>query len=169
MPTGQFTPWQIIVSTLTALYAVRNFDKILGLGCKAANFLNLTSLTALSHNHSTRATCSPGEIHSPVIDIANLIRLLSIHLHITVPHGSALDLMRDSQQQCPFDPNGSETCVRSCFLDTTSFTLTKRTRRCQPCVSSRNYACGTHTGIIASEIQSDAYSRNAPHNLGEDY
>ncbi|KAG6920304.1 hypothetical protein DXG01_005073 [Tephrocybe rancida] len=28
----RYTPWQIIVSTLTALYAVRNFDKILGLG-----------------------------------------------------------------------------------------------------------------------------------------
>ncbi|KAF5380497.1 hypothetical protein D9615_004574 [Tricholomella constricta] len=28
----RFTPWQIIVSTLTTLYAIRNFDKILGLG-----------------------------------------------------------------------------------------------------------------------------------------
>ncbi|KAH0588932.1 Hormone-sensitive lipase [Termitomyces sp. J132] len=28
----RYTPWQIIVSTLTALYAVRNFDNILGLG-----------------------------------------------------------------------------------------------------------------------------------------
>ncbi|RDB25294.1 Hormone-sensitive lipase [Hypsizygus marmoreus] len=28
----RYTPWQIIVSTLTALYAVRNFDKLLGLG-----------------------------------------------------------------------------------------------------------------------------------------
>ncbi|KAJ4483227.1 Alpha/Beta hydrolase protein [Lentinula aciculospora] len=27
----RFTPWQIIVSTLTAVYAIRNFDKILGL------------------------------------------------------------------------------------------------------------------------------------------
>ncbi|KAG7446287.1 alpha/beta-hydrolase [Guyanagaster necrorhizus] len=27
----RFTPWQLIVSTLTAIYAVRNFDKILGL------------------------------------------------------------------------------------------------------------------------------------------
>ncbi|KAJ3748948.1 Alpha/Beta hydrolase protein [Lentinula detonsa] len=27
----RFTPWQIIVSTLTAVYAMRNFDKILGL------------------------------------------------------------------------------------------------------------------------------------------
>ncbi|KAG6837502.1 hypothetical protein H0H93_008427 [Arthromyces matolae] len=29
----RFTPWQIIVSTLTTLYAIRNFDKILGLDC----------------------------------------------------------------------------------------------------------------------------------------
>ncbi|KAF8070622.1 Alpha/Beta hydrolase protein [Lyophyllum atratum] len=28
----RYTPWQIIVSTLTAVYAIRNFDKILGLG-----------------------------------------------------------------------------------------------------------------------------------------
>ncbi|EPQ57298.1 alpha/beta-hydrolase [Gloeophyllum trabeum ATCC 11539] len=28
----RFTPWQLIVSTLTAVYALRNFDKILGLG-----------------------------------------------------------------------------------------------------------------------------------------
>ncbi|THV02436.1 alpha/beta-hydrolase [Dendrothele bispora CBS 962.96] len=28
----RFTPWQIVVSTLTAMYAVRNFDKVLGLG-----------------------------------------------------------------------------------------------------------------------------------------
>ncbi|KAG9316259.1 hypothetical protein JVU11DRAFT_2287 [Chiua virens] len=30
----RFSPWQIIVSTLTAVYAVKNLDKILGLGCK---------------------------------------------------------------------------------------------------------------------------------------
>ncbi|KAH8093945.1 alpha/beta-hydrolase [Cristinia sonorae] len=30
----RFTPWQIIVSTLTGVYTVRNLDKILGLGCK---------------------------------------------------------------------------------------------------------------------------------------
>lgn len=29
--TKRFTPWQIIVSTLTAVYSIRNFDKILGL------------------------------------------------------------------------------------------------------------------------------------------
>ncbi|KAI0063628.1 alpha/beta-hydrolase [Artomyces pyxidatus] len=28
----RFTPWQIVVSTLTAVYAIRNLDKILGLG-----------------------------------------------------------------------------------------------------------------------------------------
>jgi hypothetical protein len=27
----RFTPWQIILTTLTTLYAVRNMDKILGL------------------------------------------------------------------------------------------------------------------------------------------
>lgn len=29
--TERFTPWQIILTTLTTLYAVRNMDKILGL------------------------------------------------------------------------------------------------------------------------------------------
>jgi hypothetical protein len=28
----RFTPWQIILSTLTSLYVIRNFDKILGFG-----------------------------------------------------------------------------------------------------------------------------------------
>ncbi|KAI5824551.1 hypothetical protein K523DRAFT_366154, partial [Schizophyllum commune Tattone D] len=28
----RFTPWQLIVSVLTGVYAIRNFDKILGLG-----------------------------------------------------------------------------------------------------------------------------------------
>ncbi|KAF5370750.1 hypothetical protein D9758_001917 [Tetrapyrgos nigripes] len=28
----RFTPWQIILSTLTAMYAIRNFDNVLGLG-----------------------------------------------------------------------------------------------------------------------------------------
>jgi hypothetical protein len=31
---GRFTPWQLIVSTLTGVYALRNIDKILGLGCE---------------------------------------------------------------------------------------------------------------------------------------
>ena len=30
--TGNFTPWQIIVSTLTVVYAMRNADKLVGLG-----------------------------------------------------------------------------------------------------------------------------------------
>ena len=32
--TERFSPWQIIVSTLTTIYALKNLDKILGLGCK---------------------------------------------------------------------------------------------------------------------------------------
>ena len=31
---GDFTPWQIVVSTLTAVYAMRNADKLIGLGGK---------------------------------------------------------------------------------------------------------------------------------------
>lgn len=29
--TGRFTPWQIVLSTLTGVYALKNLDKILGL------------------------------------------------------------------------------------------------------------------------------------------
>ena len=29
--TGRFTPWQIVLSTLTGVYAIKNLDKILGL------------------------------------------------------------------------------------------------------------------------------------------
>ena len=32
---GHFTPWQIVVSTLTAVYAMRNADKLIGLGGKS--------------------------------------------------------------------------------------------------------------------------------------
>ena len=32
--TERFSPWQIIVSTLTTVYALKNLDKIVGLGCK---------------------------------------------------------------------------------------------------------------------------------------
>lgn len=42
----RYTPWQIIVSTLTALYAVRNFDKILGLECKLPLLARVTMLTS---------------------------------------------------------------------------------------------------------------------------
>lgn len=37
----RFTPWQLIVSTLTGVYAVRNFDKILGLGGESSVFMGL--------------------------------------------------------------------------------------------------------------------------------
>lgn len=30
----RFTPWQIVLSTLTGVYAIRNFDKILGFNGK---------------------------------------------------------------------------------------------------------------------------------------
>ena len=56
----RYTPWQVIVSTLTALYAIRNLDKIFGLGCKS----NTTSCI-LYHlkPHSARTPCPPGELN----------------------------------------------------------------------------------------------------------
>lgn len=35
LPLERFSPWQIIVSTLTAVYAARNLDKITGFGGKS--------------------------------------------------------------------------------------------------------------------------------------
>ena len=32
--TERFSPWQLVVSTLTGVYAIRNLDKIVGLGCE---------------------------------------------------------------------------------------------------------------------------------------
>ncbi|EJD35293.1 alpha/beta-hydrolase [Auricularia subglabra TFB-10046 SS5] len=34
---SRFTPWQIVASTLTVLYALRNADNIIGLGCASAH------------------------------------------------------------------------------------------------------------------------------------
>ncbi len=58
---GRFTPWQLIVSTLTGVYAVRNLDKILGLAgrCTALVF-------AVLHAHIHISAPEP---------LANLVRL----------------------------------------------------------------------------------------------
>ena len=46
LPLERFTPWQIIVSTLTAVYSIRNLDKLLGLnGEQSSSFLLLCLLT----------------------------------------------------------------------------------------------------------------------------
>lgn len=42
-PTERFTPWQLIVSTCSILYAVRNMDSILGLGCESTHPFALTT------------------------------------------------------------------------------------------------------------------------------
>ena len=41
--TVRFSPWQIIVGTLTTMYASRNLDKLLGLGGRHASYLLLLS------------------------------------------------------------------------------------------------------------------------------
>ena len=38
--TAHFSPWQIIVGTLTAMYASRNLDKLLGLGGTRAFYIS---------------------------------------------------------------------------------------------------------------------------------
>lgn len=45
--SDDFTPWQIIVSTLTAVYAMRNADKLIGLG---GEFLISDSEASRTHN-----------------------------------------------------------------------------------------------------------------------
>jgi hypothetical protein len=39
---AKFTPWQIIVTTLSAVYAIRNVDSLLGLGCQFHSILLTT-------------------------------------------------------------------------------------------------------------------------------
>ena len=51
--TGRFTPWQIVLSTLTGVYALKNLDKILGLsGMLTSIILN----PSLKHYPSTGAS-----------------------------------------------------------------------------------------------------------------
>lgn len=45
---GNFTPWQIIVSTLTAVYAMRNADKLVGLGGKSRSDLQIPEVHPLN-------------------------------------------------------------------------------------------------------------------------
>ena len=48
----QFTPWQIVVSTLTGVYTVRHLDKILGLGCEHVCRFVQIALTDPSCHHT---------------------------------------------------------------------------------------------------------------------
>jgi hypothetical protein len=60
----QFTPWQLIVSTLTGVYAARNLDKIVGLSGKHVH-VNSYELTLI-----VAATTAPDPL-------ANLVCMLS--------------------------------------------------------------------------------------------
>lgn len=53
--TGRFTPWQIVLSTLTGVYALKNLDKILGL---SGMLTNITLNPSLRHYHSAGAFSS---------------------------------------------------------------------------------------------------------------
>lgn len=57
--TGRFTPWQLIVSTLTGVYAVRNLDKILGLagGCTAVVLAALRLTTRYQRPNHSHTLC----------------------------------------------------------------------------------------------------------------
>ena len=48
LPLERFTPWQVILSTLTAVYTLRNFDTILGLS--GALLVLLICATQLNRN-----------------------------------------------------------------------------------------------------------------------
>lgn len=54
--TGKFTPWQIIVTTLSAVYALRNADSLLGLGCQYLSCL--TEPPPPYHTHDVSTLCS---------------------------------------------------------------------------------------------------------------
>ena len=52
--TGRFTPWQIILSTLTGVYAIKNLDKILGLNGMLTTTITLSP--SLKHYPSSGAS-----------------------------------------------------------------------------------------------------------------
>lgn len=52
--TGRFTPWQVVLSTLTGVYAIRNLDKILGLSGKPTSFILNSSLKYCPSSGATR-------------------------------------------------------------------------------------------------------------------
>lgn len=39
----RFSPYQLVVGTLTLMYAIRNLDVLVGLGCKSFHFLSLSA------------------------------------------------------------------------------------------------------------------------------
>ena len=76
--TERFTPWQLIVSTLTGVYAVRNLDKILGLGGELIFALLISSMLNCSA-HSTWTTRPPCKFHAYIV-IINAARTLCLNL-----------------------------------------------------------------------------------------
>ena len=57
----RFTPWQLIVSTLTGMYAVRHLDKILGLAGEFHTHHDfvMTFIVLPQHRNRSRIWCVP--------------------------------------------------------------------------------------------------------------
>ncbi len=66
-PQEQYTPWQIIVSTLTGVYAVRNLDKILGLAGELRRIG--PSRPLISQSPSSRTAHKLGKCQPPEADM----------------------------------------------------------------------------------------------------
>lgn len=63
---GDFTPWQIIVSTLTAVYAMRNADKLIGLGGEFSSPIR-------KHYRAQFPSDSPGALRTPRVFISFIL------------------------------------------------------------------------------------------------
>lgn len=105
----RFTPWQLIVSTLTGVYAVRNLDKILGLGGEHIPIASFSPYWHLAHSTWTaRPSC---KFHLCTVSCGttlSLCQIFSIPLHTTEQHGSRQDSMPALRQLWRYAQSGYE-------------------------------------------------------------
>ncbi len=133
-----FTPWQIIVSTLTAVYAMRNADKLIGLGGEFPHPIRKPRKAQLSSPIApeplARLVCS-SRLFLP-LPVCNYS--CSMLHHIIAQLGSTLAWTQALQPLCIFARSGYETSAQSFFLYIILFSLMRPTRRC---VDRRVLAC----------------------------
>ena len=135
---ARFSPWQIIVGTLTAMYASRNLDKLLGLGGTHAH-CSYSILTQSSHTFlHVRGESAP----EPLADLVRATSLITIqnrvvinsnwpstHHPISEQHGLPRGWTPVSQLQWLSGQSGYEIYAQSYSQATTLSTPTRRMRR----------------------------------------
>ena len=144
----RFTPWQIVVSTLTTVYALRNLDKILGLG--GENFISIdtsardfylrfsvpTAPEPLARLVSHGMLCST-HAYNKLRKTYSYNR--SILLRIIEQHGFPQAWMQASQPPWPYARDGSGISALSCSQLTIYFTRMKPMRRYVHCKNKLDF------------------------------